>query len=323
MKRIIGKMSIRPVGKRFCKFCWDRGRPTSECFSHYVKDKKGPDGQIVCPVLLEEECMRCGMVGHTPRYCNSANPVLTRDNPTGDRTKCTCCLRMIHCENWIEPIPDHMRTKYLEWKVSEKKHALRQRGMAESRSRHILCEEYDDDTKEMLIGLASRSSTFYGRETPDREAPYSDYELEVLAKLDVNREMMREHFPAGMMRYAPSERQAFRAIVYASRTIFYGINYDDDDDVFNPNPKNTKNTTFYIDRIGSPHANFDGDNPWSYFSGRDDCDETGTYNPYGISETDPIVVEYQTRILTKMNEMKHDRSPESRRRMWVNSKSKL
>ena len=92
---------------------------------------------------------------------------------------------------------------------------------------------------------------------------------------------------------------------------------DDDDDAFNPNPKNT---TFYNDRIGPPHANFDGDNPWSYFS---DCDETVTYNPYGISETDPIVVEYQTRVLTKMNEMKNDRSPESRRKMWVNSKSRL
>lgn len=260
--------------------------------------------------------MRCGMVGHTPRYCNSLCPVLTRDNPTGDRTKCTSFLRIVDCEYWIEPIPDHMRSKYLDWKVNEKKHALRQRGIAESRSRHILCEEYDDDTKEMMIGLASRSSTFYGRETPDREAPYNDYELEVLAKLDVNRELMREYFPAGIMRYAPSERHAFRAIVYSSRTIFYGMK-DDDDDAFNPNPKNT---TFYNDRIGPPHANFDGDNPWSYFS---DCDETVTYNPYGISETDPIVVEYQTRVLTKMNEMKNDRSPESRRKMWVNSKSRL
>lgn len=318
MKRIIGTMTIRPVGKRFCKFCWDRGCPTSDCFSHYVKDQKGPTGQIVCPILLKEECMRCGMVGHTPRYCNSTNPVLTRNNPTGDRTKCTSFLRIVDCKYWIEPIPDHMRDKYLDWKVSEKKHALRQRGIAESRSRHILCEEYDDETKEMMIGLASRSSTFYGRETPDREAPYNDYELEVLAKLDVNREIMREHFPAGIMRYAPSERHAFRAIVYASRTIFYGMN-DECGDTSIPNPKNT---TFYIDRIGPPHANFDGDNPWSYFSDCD-CDETSTYNPYSISETDPIVVEYQTRVLTKLNEMKNDRSPESRRKKWVNSKNRL
>ena len=308
--------SIRPVGKRFCKFCWDRGRPTSECFSHYVKDKKGPTGQIVCPILLKEECMRCGMVGHTPRYCNSTDPVLTRDNPTGDRTKCTSFLRTIDCEYWIEPIPDHMRIRYLEWKVNEKKHALRQRGLAASRSRHFLCEEYDDDTKETMIGLASRASTFDGFETPDRDAPYNDYELEVLFKLDVNREMMREKYPAGIMRYAPSERHAFRAIVYASRTIFYGMK-DEDDCAFNPNPKNT---TFHIDRIGPPHANFEGDNPWNYFIGRT---LSATCNPYGISETDPIVVEYQTRVLAKLNEMKNDRSPESRRKGWVNSQSRL
>ena len=122
---------------------------------------------------------------------------------------------------------------------------------------------------------------------------------------------MREHFPVGIMRYAPSERHAFRAIVYASRTIFYGMK-DEDDCAFNPNP-NPKNTTFYIDRIGPPHANFDDDNPWSYFRGRD-CGETT--NPHRISETDPIVVEYQTRVLTKMNEMKNDCSPESRRKEW-------
>jgi len=305
MKGIIGNMSIRPVGKRFCKFCWDRGRPTSECFSHYVKDQKGPTGQIVCPILLEEECMRCGLIGHTPRYCNSTNPVLTLDNPTGDRTKCTSFLRTIDCGLWIEPIPDHMRAKYLKWKINEKKHALRQRGFAESRSRHILCEEYDDDTKEMMIGMASRSSTFYGRETPDREAPYNDYELEVLAKSDVNLEMLREKFLNGVMQMTPAERHALRAMVYASRTIFYGMK-DDNDDMFNPNPKNT---TFYIDRIGPPHANFDDDNPWSYFRGRD-CGETT--NPHRISETDPIVVEYQTRVLAKLNKMKNDRDPKSR-----------
>jgi hypothetical protein len=209
-----------------------------------------------------------------------------------------------------------MRIKYLEWKVNEKKHALRQRGLAASSSRHFLCEEYDDDTKETMIGLASRASTFDGFETPDKDAPYNDYELEVLAKLDVKREMLQEKYPAGIMRYGPSERHAFRAIAYASRTIFYGMK-DEDDCAFNPNPKNT---TFHIDRIGPPHANFEGDNPWNYFICRS---LSATCNPYGISETDPIVVEYQTRVLSKLNEMKNDRSPESRRKGWVNSQSRL
>lgn len=284
-----------PVGKkRFCKFCWDRGCPTKECFSHYVKDKKGPNGTIVCPILLKSQCMRCGLIGHTPKYCDSLYPVLTRDNPTGDRTQCRDFLRIFDCDQWIEPIPDHMRYKYREWKVNEKKHALRQREMAASRSRHILCEEFDDDAKEMMIGLVGRTSTFPECDTPapDRNAPYSDYELEVLAKFHV----MREHFPnsvrASVMKMTPEERHALRAMVFASRTVFYSLQ-----------------DVFYIDRIGPPHANFK-DESWNYFRCRDET----IINPYGISETDPIVVKYQIRVLTKINEMKTDRNPESRNR---------
>ena len=116
------------------------------------------------------------------------------------------------------------------------------------------------------------------------------------------REMLKENFPNGVMRMTPGERHVLRAMVYASRTVFYSLNYDD----FNACPTQAT-TTFYIDRIGPPHAN-----AW-------DSDLDADANPHRISETDPIVVEYQTRVLTKLNEMKNDRSPESRRKKWVNS----
>lgn len=106
--------------KKFCKYCWDRGHSTEICFSHYVKDKKGRDGVIVCPFLLKEQCMRCGERGHTPRYCASATPLLTVDNPTGDANRCGDMFRLIHHNRWIEPIPEHLRADYISSEIHRK-----------------------------------------------------------------------------------------------------------------------------------------------------------------------------------------------------------
>lgn len=53
----------------YCKVCHDAGRPLSEYTSHFVKDKKGPDGKVVCPLLLNQECRYCHEKGHTPKEC--------------------------------------------------------------------------------------------------------------------------------------------------------------------------------------------------------------------------------------------------------------
>ena len=53
----------------FCKICYDAGRPKEEYQSHYVKDRPGPHGKVVCPLLLNQECSYCHKKGHTPKQC--------------------------------------------------------------------------------------------------------------------------------------------------------------------------------------------------------------------------------------------------------------
>jgi hypothetical protein len=53
----------------FCKVCYDAGLPTSEFTSHFVKDQPGPNGRVVCPTLLAQKCLICGVPGHTSSYC--------------------------------------------------------------------------------------------------------------------------------------------------------------------------------------------------------------------------------------------------------------
>ena len=54
---------------KFCKVCYDANLPESEYTSHWVKDKPGKNGIIVCPYLLSLECRYCKEKGHTPKHC--------------------------------------------------------------------------------------------------------------------------------------------------------------------------------------------------------------------------------------------------------------
>ena len=53
----------------FCKVCFDAKQPASVYQSHYVKDRPGPHGKVVCPLLLNQECNYCHEKGHTPKQC--------------------------------------------------------------------------------------------------------------------------------------------------------------------------------------------------------------------------------------------------------------
>ena len=53
----------------FCKVCYDAGLSIKEYTSHFVKDQPGPNGRVVCPTLLAQKCLICGVPGHTSSYC--------------------------------------------------------------------------------------------------------------------------------------------------------------------------------------------------------------------------------------------------------------
>jgi hypothetical protein len=57
----------------FCKVCYDAGLPAGEYTSHFVKDQPGPNGRVVCPTLLAQKCLICGVPGHTSSYCTESS----------------------------------------------------------------------------------------------------------------------------------------------------------------------------------------------------------------------------------------------------------
>ena len=64
---------IGHADKPFCKVCYDAGLPVTDYTSHFVKDQPGPNGKVVCPTLLGQKCLMCGVAGHTSSYCSQKN----------------------------------------------------------------------------------------------------------------------------------------------------------------------------------------------------------------------------------------------------------
>ena len=67
------------VAKKFCKVCQDAGKSESEYTSHFVRDSPGPNGKVICPTLLSQNCRGCGINGHTYKYCPSIKQNMKED----------------------------------------------------------------------------------------------------------------------------------------------------------------------------------------------------------------------------------------------------
>jgi hypothetical protein len=68
-RRNSGCVRSTAAANPFCKVCYDAGLSTQEFTSHFVKDQPGPNGKVVCPTLLAQKCLICGIPGHTSSYC--------------------------------------------------------------------------------------------------------------------------------------------------------------------------------------------------------------------------------------------------------------
>jgi hypothetical protein len=82
--------------KRFCKVCHDAGKSEKEYTSHFVKSEPGPNGKVVCPTLLAQECRFCFQAGHTAGYC----PVIAANKKAEEKA-----LRLAARKEAVEKTP--------------------------------------------------------------------------------------------------------------------------------------------------------------------------------------------------------------------------
>ena len=103
----------------FCKFCHQRKQSLAVCKSHYTKSGPEFGSKITCPLLLQQQCARCGEIGHTPKYCKSehwlkTDPCETSSyrNPLGIDWFHLSELADDRISHWQKPIPPALQKRH-------------------------------------------------------------------------------------------------------------------------------------------------------------------------------------------------------------------
>ncbi len=119
----------RKMRRPFCKFCFHRRLPLSECKTHYTKSGPEFGSQIICPVLLQQQCARCGEIGHTPKYCKSEHRLntdaceigLPRVQTNFDNWFPFAFLGDKYLPQWQKPIPPAFQKRHKEYEETHVK----------------------------------------------------------------------------------------------------------------------------------------------------------------------------------------------------------
>ena len=55
----------------YCKTCHKAGKSYSEYTNHWTRDTPGPNGRVICPIVLNSICSYCRQHGHWRKYCQN------------------------------------------------------------------------------------------------------------------------------------------------------------------------------------------------------------------------------------------------------------
>ena len=202
----------RKMRRPFCTFCYQRRLPLKDCKTHYTKSGPEFGSEITCPVLLQQQCARCGEIGHTPKYCKSEHWLNTDPCeilPCRDQTSFNWFPFSFISDNyipqWQKPIPPAFQKRHEEY---EETHVKTSRIWIEMTGDH---KHYTNDFR--LVMLISNEKDWF--DVRDR----TEYETRVQEHWEMMRKVIWDDTPIRSSRDAffiirsppPSYEQAFGA----------------------------------------------------------------------------------------------------------------
>ena len=134
----------RQQGKKpFCKICFDSGKTEQEYTGHYLKDRPGPHGKVVCPTLLATECRYCHDLGHFKSHC----PVLVqRDQENKTRSPGEFAIRANQEQSWCpQELLQKMAETDLAAKIARKQQPQQQAQVYATSSAFAALDSSDSD----------------------------------------------------------------------------------------------------------------------------------------------------------------------------------
>lgn len=129
----------------YCKVCHDAGRPRHEYTSHFVKDKKGPDGKVVCPLLLNQECRYCHEKGHTPKQCPEIKAKAERKREYEQRQR---EFRSRPDSNGFRAVCSHQHTRYCQHQAPKTRRAAHEALTAKLKPTNLFAELQESSSDE-------------------------------------------------------------------------------------------------------------------------------------------------------------------------------
>ena len=172
----------------FCKFCQQRKQSLAVCKSHYTKSRPEFGSKITCPFLLQQQCARCGEIGHTPKYCKSEHWLKTDPretssyrNPLNINWFNMSELAEDRISLWQKPIPPALQKRHEEYEERYVKHS---RIWIEMTGDH---KHYTNDFR--IIMVIEESDDWF------RARPRTEYEHKVQAHYEWMRSVMWDGTP--------------------------------------------------------------------------------------------------------------------------------
>jgi len=181
--------------RRFCTFCQHRGFPLAVCKTHYTKSSPEFGSKITCPALLEQQCARCGEIGHTPKYCKSEHWLKTDANQIASY-RSPLSIKWFHLEKvddssistWQKPIPPALLKRHQDY---EKAHVKPSRIWIEMTGDH---KHYTNDFRIVMM-VKTKNDWFDIRSRTEYENKVQEhYEWMRTVLWDETRQMNRDEF---------------------------------------------------------------------------------------------------------------------------------
>ena len=147
----------RAQKKTFCKVCFDAGKSEEEYTSHFLKDRPGPNGKVICPTLLMTECRYCHDHGHFKSHCPALEE-RKRDKERRAKARVVSRQQKFEAGNWMTAGVEKQLDEAVAANKLLSKQAIPQRPVAfTSNSKFAALEESDDEEDEILLSKACPS----------------------------------------------------------------------------------------------------------------------------------------------------------------------
>jgi len=184
----------RQQKKPFCKVCFDAGKPEQEYTSHFLKDRPGPNGKVICPTLLATECRYCHEHGHFKSHCPDLEK-RKRDKERNAKARSVSRQQKFEAGNWMTAGVEKQLNEAVAASKLQRKQAVSQRSNPLASESQFAVLDDSDDEEEIVysrgpsVAKARAPQGAWALKPDVKVVKCADLETNLLRKADIIAEL--------------------------------------------------------------------------------------------------------------------------------------